>query len=132
MSKNIARLISLLSSPLIILLPTPYILVYKVSNNYLYALKWTIFSYVFIFSVVIFVLLGTLFGLFSDWDVSKKEERPPLFAFGAIVTFFYLACLFILNGPKILYIAVSGIIVGVIAIGIITRWIKASIHTATV
>lgn len=131
MSKFIARLISLLASPLILLLPSPYVLVDKVSKNPLYALKWTIFSYVFLFSVVIFVVLGIFLGFFSDFDVSKKEERPRLFAFGAVVTFFYLASLFILAGPKILFVGISGIILGVLVISIVNKWIKASIHTAT-
>ncbi len=132
MDKNIARLISFLLSPLILFLPTPYILVDKVSQNDLYALKWTVFSYIFLFSVVVFVILGNLFGIFSDFDVSKKEERPKLFVFGAFVTFLYLISLFILNGPKILFIAISGIILGVLIISLVNRWVKASIHVATV
>ncbi len=132
MSKNIARIISFFLSPIILFLPTPYILVDRVSQNDLYALKWTVFSYIFLFAIVTFVILGTLFGIFSDFDVSRKEQRPKLFVFGALITFLYLVSLFILNGPKILFIAVFGIILGVLVISIVNRWVKASIHTATI
>lgn len=132
MVKNLARFISLLSSPFILFLPTPFILVYKETGNISYSLKWTLFSYIFLFSVVFFVLLGMLVGFFSDYDVSKKEERPKLFAFGGIITFLYLGSLILLNGPKILYFVIFGIILGVLVISIVNNWIKASIHTATI
>lgn len=132
MLKNLARLISFLSSPFVLLLPTPFILVLKETGDIFYSLKWTFFSYIFLFSVVFFVLLGMLLGFFSDYDVSKKEERPKLFAFFGIMTFLYLGSLILLNGPKILYLVIFGIILGVLVISIVNNWIKASIHTATV
>ena len=73
-----------------------------------------------------------LIGFFSDYDVSKKEERPKLFAFGGIITFLYLGSLILLNGPKILYFLIFGIILGVLVISVVNNWIKVSIHTATV
>ncbi len=132
MLKNLARFISFLSSPFVLLIPTPFILVFKETGNISYSLKWTFLSYIFLFSVVVFVLLGIFDGFFSDYDVSKKEERPKLFAFGGIITFLYLGFLILLNGPKILYLTVFGIILAVLIITIVNNWIKASIHTATV
>lgn len=132
MSKFLARLISTFSNPLIILMPAPYILVDKTSNNDIYALKWTLFSLFFLFLVTVFVIIGTLFGYFSDFDVSKKEQRPLLFFFLGLMTFFYLTSLFILSGPKILFIAIFAIILGIILLGIANQWIKVSIHTTTV
>jgi len=132
MLKNLARLISFLSSPFVLFLPTPFILVFKETGNIFYSLKWTFFSYIFLFSLVFFVILGMLVGFFSDYDVSKKEERPKLFAFGAIIAFLYLGSLILLNGPKVLYLVVFGIILGVFIVSLVNNWIKASIHTATV
>lgn len=132
MLKNLARTVSFLLSPLVLFLPTPFILVFKETGNIFYSLKWTFFSYIFLFSVIFFVLSGMLIGFFSDYDVSKKEERPKLFAFSGIVTFLYLGSLILLNGPKILYLVVFGIILGVFIVSLINNWIKASIHTATV
>lgn len=126
-----AKAISFFLSPLFILLPVPYILVERVSQNYLYALKWTIFSYAFILSVAIFIIIGVLLGVFSNFDVSKREQRPLLFSFSAFAMFCYLLSLFILDGPKILFLALFAIILGLIVIIIVNRWIKASIHVAT-
>lgn len=126
-----AKAISFLLSPIFVLLPIPYILVGTFNQNYAYALKWTIFSYSFILAVVVFILLGVLLGVFSNFDVSKREQRPLLFSFSAFAMFCYLLSLIILNGPKVLFIALFAIILGLIAIVIVNRWIKASIHMAT-
>lgn len=128
----LARIISYLSNPLLIILPTPYFLVDKVSKNDIYAFKWTIFSYVFIGMIVLFVAMEVLFGIFSDFDISQKKQRPIFFSFVGLITFFYLLALFILNGPKILFVAVFATMLGLIAMDIVNKWIKASIHVATI
>ena len=125
-----ARAISFFLSPLFILLPVPYILIERVSQNYLYALKWTMFSYAFILGVAIFVIIGVLLGIFSNFDVSKREQRPLLFSFCAFAAFCYVLSLYILNGPKVLFIGFFAIILGLISIIIINKWIKASVHLA--
>ncbi len=128
----LARIISYISNPLIIMLPTPFLLVDKVSNNDIYALKWTIFSYVFIGMVALFVTIEVLFRIFSDFDISKKEQRPIFFSFVGLITFFYLLALFVLNGPKILFVAVFAAMAGLIAMDIVNKWIKASVHVAAI
>lgn len=128
----LARIISYISNPLIIMLPTPFLLVDKVSNNDIYALKWTIFSYVFIGMVVLFVAIEVLFGIFSNFDISKKEQRPLFFSFVGLITFFYLLALLLLNGPKILFVAVFATMAGLLAMTIVNKWIKASVHVAAI
>lgn len=125
---NFARVISFLLSPLFVLLPVPYILVSKFTDNHIYAVKWMVFSYMFILAVAAFIGIGVLLGIFSNFDVSKKEQRPLLFSFTAIVIFCYLASLLILDGPKILFVGVFGFILGLIILFIVNRWIKASVH----
>lgn len=126
-----ARAVSFLLGPIFVLLPVPYILVGTLNQNYVYALKWTIFSYSFILAVAIFIVLGVLLGVFSNFDVSKREQRPLLFLFSAFAMFCYLLSLITLNGPKVLFIALFAIILGLMVIVIVNRWIKASIHMAT-
>ncbi len=128
----LARIISYLSNPLLILLPTPYLLVDKVSSDGIYAFKWTIFTYVFIGMIALFVTVEVLFGIFSDFDISQKEQRPIFFSFVGLITFFYLLALFFLSGPKILFVAVFAAMAGLIAISIVNKRIKASIHVATI
>lgn len=127
----VAKAISFFLGPVFILLPIPYILVERFTENYFYALKWTIFSYAFILAVALFVIIGVVLKVFSNFDVSKKEQRPLLFSFSAFVIFCYLLSLYILDGPKILFIAIFAIILGLIVIIVVNRWVKASIHMAT-
>lgn len=126
-----AKAISFFLGPVFILLPVPFILVLRFSQNYYYALKWTVFSYAFFLVVALFVIIGVMLGVFSNFDVSKREQRPLLFAFSAFAMFSYLLSLFILNGPKVLFIALFAIILGLVFIATVNRWIKASIHMAT-
>lgn len=126
-----AKAISLFLHPVFTLFPMPFILVVRSSQDYSYALKWTIFSYVFILAVVLFVIAGVMLGVFSNFDISKREQRPLLFSFSAFVIFCYLLSLLILHGPKILFLAVFAIIFGLITFVIINKWTKASIHVAT-
>lgn len=126
-----AKAVSFFLGPLFILLPIPYILVERFSKDNFYALKWTVFSYAFILAVAVFIIIGVALKVFSNFDVSRREQRPLLFSFSAFAIFCYLLSLYILDGPKILFIAVLAIILGLIVIVIVNRWIKASIHVAT-
>jgi len=126
-----AKAISFFLGPVFILLPVPFILVSKFTQDYYYALKWTVFSYAFILSVAVFVIIGVLLGVFSNFDVSKREQRPLLFSFSAFAMFYYLVSLIILGGPKVLFLALFAVVLGLITIVALSRWIKASIHVAT-
>lgn len=126
-----AKAISFFLGPVFILFPIPFILVAKFTQDYSYALKWAIFSYAFILAVALFVIVGVILGVFSNFDVSKRKQRPLLFSFSAFAAFCYLLSLLILDGPKILFIGFFALVLGLTAIIIINRWIKASIHLAT-
>lgn len=128
---RVAKAISFFLGPVFVLLPIPYILVERFTQDYFYALKWAVFSYAFIVAVALFVIIGVFLGVFSNFDVSKREQRPLLFSFSAFAIFCYLLSLYFLDGPKVLFIAVFAIILGLIIIVIVNRWIKASIHVAT-
>lgn len=132
MSKDIAGIVSVLFSPPIILLPTPFILVYKMTHDLIISLKWTAISDIFLFAMIVFVMFGIYKGFFSNFDVSIRKERPRLFLVGAIVGILYLFTLIFLSGPKVLFILVLGILLGVVIIGTISRRFKASIHTASI
>lgn len=129
--KGFARVISFVLSPVFVLFPIPFILVSKFSSDYSNALKWSIFSYAFILVVVIFVITGVMLGIFTNFDVSKREQRPLLFSFSAFVIFCYLLSLIVLRGPKILFLAVFAIIFGLIILALVNKWTKASVHVAT-
>ncbi|MDO8582940.1 MAG: hypothetical protein Q7R51_00230 [bacterium] len=126
-----AKIVSFFLGPMFILVPIPFILVSRFTDDYSHALKWTIFSYGFILGTAMFIAIAVLLGVFSNFDVSKREQRPLFFSFIAFAMFCYLLSLLILDGPKILYVGFFAILLGLIAIVIINRWIKASVHLAT-
>lgn len=125
-----ARAISFFLGPVFTLFPALFILVAKFSHDYSHALKWTIFSYIFVLAVALFVIAGVMLGFFSNFDVSKREQRPLLFSFSAFAIFCYFISLFIFNSPKVLFVALFAIVLGLIVIIIVNKWIKASMHLA--
>jgi hypothetical protein len=132
MSLYLARLISFLSSPIFIIIPIPFTLVYWATNNSLYALQWTIFSMGFLLLIGIFMLYSVKYKIFSDLDVSKREQRPLLFFFLTVISCIYLVSIYLLKGPSVLYIGMLGVLTAIFVVAIINTRIKASIHVATV
>ncbi len=128
---TIAKAISFFLGPIFILFPVPFILVSKINQNYYSALKWSVFSYAFVLAVAVFVLIGVMLGKFSNFDVSKREQRPLLFLFSAFIMSCYLLSLIVLSAPKILYVGFFALLLGLVTIVIVNRWVKASIHLAT-
>jgi hypothetical protein len=126
-----AKILSFFLHPIFTFSLIPFILVAKFSQDYSHALKWTIFSYLFILVVALFVLIGEILGVFSNFNVSKKEQRPLLFSFSAFAIFCYLVALLILHGPRILLLAVFAVIFSLIILVIVNKWIKASVHLIT-
>lgn len=125
-----ARIISIIASPLVVAVPVSYALVFKTSNNVFYAIVWTVVSLLFAATVGLFVLFGVKKGMFSDFDISIKEERKPIFIFSAIASVLYLFIILLLHGPKILMVTLGALLFGVLIDSFVNRKIKASIHLA--
>lgn len=123
-----ARLISIIASPLVITAPVSYALVFKTSNDAYYALVWTIASLLFAGTVGMFVLYGVKRGMFSNFDVSIKEQRKPIFIFAAVVSVLYMILIFLLNGPPILMATLGALLLGVLVDSFVNKKIKASVH----
>ncbi len=132
MSKLFAKFVSTAVSPVLILAVLPYLLVYKVTGSFQAAFFWTMFSWIFLLIFFVFFLLGIEKGFFSDLDVSKRRQRPLLFAFSIGLSIFYSIFLYFLKAPEVLFIAVFGLLFGLIAMEMVNRITKASIHVATV
>lgn len=129
--KILAEIISTVFNPVVLLFPLPYLLVYKVSNDDGLALKWFFFSSVFLLVTCLFIMIAVKRKIFTDIDVSKREQRPLLFLFVSIIAMVYLSGLLFLQGPPILFFAITGILIGVIIFSFINLRIKASLHVAS-
>lgn len=127
-----ARIISFISNPIFIFIALPFFLIYKTTRDTAAAWSWTLYTLIFLFIFITFVLIGVKKKFFSDIDVSKREQRPMLYFTGALLSILYLSILFFLQGPRILFITVLGIMLGILLASLINIKIKASVHVAVI
>lgn len=127
----LARLISFLFHPVLFFLIMPFFVEYRQTSSGLYALKWTVFSSLFIVLGILLVLIGIWKGIFSDIDVSKKEDRNKFYSLLLLLACLYFIATILFKGIFFpLTIIVFGIIVGIVVFDIVNRFTKASIHMA--
>lgn len=132
MKKNIAKFISYTTDPLFLATPIPFLLVLWASEDVFYSLKWAIFSMMFFAFIGIFVLYGVRRNIFSNIDVSRREQRPAFYLFAIYVCLLYLGSLTLLSGPPVLFLAGCGVLLSIVAISLVNTKVKASVHVATV
>jgi len=130
MSKKIAEIISVVLNPLFILIPVPFFLVFEKTNNLMLAFQWSGISLFFIFVFFVLILMGVKFGVFSDLDISNRKQRPVLFSVGMVLTISYLTFLFLFHAPQVLIAGTFAVILGIIVLGIVNVFTKASGHLA--
>ena len=130
MQKKIAELISLVLNPLVILMPVPFFLVFERTDNLMRSLAWTIISAFFLFVYFLLIVVGIRLKVFSDLDVSKREQRPILFIVGLFIAISYLIILFLFHAPGILQTGTFALILGLFIIGIFNMFTKVSGHLA--
>lgn len=126
-----ARFVSYLFHPVLFFLIMPFFIVYRQTDSGLYAMKWMIFSSVFIFIGVMLILFETLRGDFSDVDISKKEQRQKFFLILLVLGAIYLAASLFFKGIffPLSFISLS-ILLGILIFTLLNGYVKASIHVA--
>lgn len=131
MKKLLAYIISYLFHPALFFLLMPFLLVYRQTGSILYALKWQIFSSAFIFLGVILIFMEIIRGDFSDFDITKKDERLRFYVLLLILGILYITSATYFKGVLFpLSIISIGLSVGVILFAILNRFIKSSVHFA--
>lgn len=129
---TLARFISALFNPFFLMLPVPFLIVYRQTRDAARAFHWEFFSITFMAVVALFVLYGVRRGFFTDFNISKRPQRKTLYIFASFITILYFISVLLFRGPNVLLVAVSGIILGILLLSVINTRIKASIHVATV
>lgn len=125
----LARFLSLLFHPVNFLVPMPFFLVYKQTADSRYALKWEIYSFLFIILGIALFIWGRKKGFFSDQDLSKREERYLFYRLIFFLTLFYLVSAVFFKGILFpISIAAFGIVLGLLLFEIVNRYLKVSIH----
>ncbi len=111
----------------------PFFIVYKETASGLYAIKWMIFSSVFILFGVMIILFETIEGDFSDFDISKKGERFKFYIILAVLGLVYFSLSLFFKGIFFPLSLISlSILLGIIVFAFVNRFVKASIHTAVI
>lgn len=126
-----AEIFSIFFHPIVFALLLPLVVVYRQSSNSLYALKWMVFSSLFIFIGVAVLLIARWKGIFSDFDISKKEERPLFYYVTLFLALTYFIASLLIKGLFFpLSIVAFGIALALIVFRIVNHFTKMSIHTA--
>lgn len=129
----IAKIISLFFNPAVFFLIMPFLVVYRYSQSGFYALKWEIFSSIFLFLGILLFFIGRYKGTFSDEDISIRKERYKFYVLLYSLGFIYFILSLFLKGIFFpLSIISFGIILGVLIFNLVNYYAKASIHTGVV
>ncbi|OGH18071.1 MAG: hypothetical protein A3F31_03995 [Candidatus Levybacteria bacterium RIFCSPHIGHO2_12_FULL_38_12] len=129
--KLFAKFISYLFHPVLFFLIMPFFIVYRQTESGMYAIKWMVFSSVFILFGVMTILFETLKGDFSDFDISHKEQRVKFYMIIFVIGATYLFAALYFKGIFFpLSIISLGIVLGLIIFAFVSHYVKASIHVA--
>ncbi len=132
MKLSFAKSISFIFNPIVALLATAFLLTYKTTGDLHSAMSWTGYTLFFLFLITLFILYCVRKKVFTDMDVSRREQRPLLFVVGLLAAILYLVGLIFLNGPAILFLITFGVVIGIFFASIINIYVKASIHVSTI
>ena len=127
--KRCAHMLSEISNPLFVALPTFGVIAWMTAPDVLHAFLWWLIAVGGIsLAPFFFVLRGVRKGRYSDRHVSKREQRlvPLLFALGCVVLAFLL--LFFLGASRPLVATVTAVLVALLCAALITRFWKVSLH----
>ncbi len=131
MIASLARLISTLFNPAVLFLVIPFLLLlnngYSLQNTFV----WIGYTIGFMISMIVFVYLMVKRKVFTDMDISRREQRPLMFVVSAALIVLYVGGLLLFDGPRLLFAIAFGIMLGVLLGSLVNTKIKASIHVAS-
>lgn len=129
MNNVFAQAVSFLFNPLFLSTLVPFLVIYKYTASGWYAVKWFLFTSVFIVGGTSYLLYGMLKGYFSDIDISKREQRPRFYKLLFLLSLAYLFISLFLKGYRFpTSILAFGIALAIITFSIANKYIKASGH----
>lgn len=133
MIDRLARLVSIVIHPAILILAMPFLVVYRQTESSFYALKWQIFSAGFVLFAGFLVLLGERLKIFSDSDLSKKGERYRFYTMVSILVILYIAIVVFLKGIFFPFVIIGfGALFGITLFAIANHFFKISMHSGAV
>jgi membrane-associated phospholipid phosphatase len=124
----IAKIISLILAPLVVVIPATFMASYFGTKNMVLSFEWMLVSLAFILVLMAPLVFFVKKGQFADLDVSVQKQRPLLFLIEFIFAVIYFSVLYFFHAPKELFVGIITIFVLLIVFGIVNKFIKASGH----
>lgn len=128
MKLSLAKIISAFFNPVVLISVAPFYMIYVTTKNIGLSLHWTLYTMCFVMAILAFIIIGVKKKIFSDLDISTREQRKLIYLVGLTLCVIYFFSIIVLTAPTILYIITLVSIVLAVVLGIINRYIKASLH----
>jgi hypothetical protein len=128
---RIARWVSNIFHPLVIVIPTLVIAMVRLGSTLGEAIFWTVLSIAIVnLPMALLLFWGVRSGKYSDASVSIREQRTSIYAVSGVCLVILLAVLIIWKAPVVI---IACLVSAVIATGlgyVINRYTKLSLHSA--
>lgn len=125
-----AKFISTIFHPAILILFLPFLVIYRQTGSSIYAIKWQIFSSIFVFLGGFLLYLGEKMGVFSDEEISKRTERGKFYGIISSITILYIAIVIVFKGLLFVPVIIAlGVLLGVLIFSLVNHVFKISIHS---
>lgn len=128
MQTKIAKIISLVLAPLVVVIPATFVVSFFGTRNVLLSFEWMLVSLFFILVLMAPLVFFVKKGQFANLDVSVQKQRPLLFFIEFVFALIYFSVLYFFHAPKELFIGIITIFALLIIFGIVNKFIKASGH----
>jgi membrane-associated phospholipid phosphatase len=128
-SQHLAHVISEISNPLFIALPTFFVIALMTAPNLLHAILWWIIAVLGIsVAPFLFIMQGVRKGKLTDHHVSKREQRLVPLVFGLVCMVLSFVFLYLFRASPVLIATVVAVIVACVISLIVTKYWKISLH----
>jgi hypothetical protein len=127
--QRLAHIISEISNPLFVAVPTFFVIALITSPDLLHACLWWVTAVLGIsVAPFLFILQGVRKGRLTDHHVSKREQRFVPLVFGITCMILSFICLYLPGASPVLIATIVAVIVACGISLIVTRYWKISLH----
>ncbi len=123
-----ARIITFIFHPIVLVSPAVFLIIIATGYSLNEALLWSGVALGFVIFIALYIRAGMMIGFFTNFDVSKREQRIYLFPLVILAGITFLFSLIVLNGPRSLFMAIIYFLISVAVLTLVTLRIKASVH----
>ena len=128
-TEQIAKLISLILDPRVLIAPTAIAVSLKASKSVIISLTWVLLLFLLTaFPIICIIFFKTKKGVFTDNQVSNKIQRNNLYLISFIGIAVTLLIMILNKGPKYLITMLVAMFFSSLFAGILNKIIKVSVH----